>query len=195
MVVDRRLLHFILWLLFLGAIGSLVFTMHYLVYLKWATEITIAIGIISFNLAMADNIRRYAESHGRNTVFWTTATILFSPLLALIAYFLTFPKGVKLSSSPDKWRTRVRGWRYGLLLLGVGLCITTMAYVGIVLWSPVWTAKDVIAKMESDVPRTRSFNVSADYEGFGSWLVTIENQSKKVKLIFHERTRKWHIAD
>jgi len=36
-----------------------------------------------------DNARR----HGRNAVAWTTAAIVFSPILAGIAYGLTWPKG------------------------------------------------------------------------------------------------------
>jgi len=193
MVVDRRFLNFILWLLFIVSVVSIVFTMHYLFYLEWATEITIVIGIISFNLAMADIIRRYAEYHERNTVIWTTATILFSPFLALMAYFLTFPRGVKLGVSPDIWVVRVRVWKSISLLLGIGLCFAALVFVVTELWSPRFTSLEVINELLFEVPKIRraDISISTEYKGFGSWLVTLEGSKGSVEVIFHERTGEW----
>lgn len=191
MVVDRRLLNFILWLLFMVLVVSVVFAIHYLVYLEWATEIMIVAGIVGFNLASANIMGRYAGSHGRSVARWTTVTILFSPFLALVAYFLTFPEGVKAGVSPDIWAARVRVWKYVLLLLASGLCFTALVFVSITLSSARFTWQKVIYELHSEAPQTRQADISIEYKGFGSWLVTLKGSKGSYQVIFHEHTGEW----
>jgi hypothetical protein len=64
--------------------------------ITWAPVAVIVIVIVGFNIASADIMRLYTKRHGRNTIAWVTATIIFTPILAGIFYFLTWPKEQKL---------------------------------------------------------------------------------------------------
>ena len=48
--------------------------------------------VIFFNMVSAAFIRPYVKRHGRNGTAWTTAIVVFTPILAGIAYLLTWPK-------------------------------------------------------------------------------------------------------
>ena len=107
-LINRSLLNFILWILICGMLSGVFFAIDYLdgtsvgeidgwrLYsyspYTWAPEASISIAILAFNLAAADVGYHIIKRHGRNTVRWTTAIIVFSPFLAAIAYFLTWPK-------------------------------------------------------------------------------------------------------
>ena len=107
-LIDRSLLNLILWILIWGLFSGLFFTIDYFdgtigggsgrlhdgLYspYTWAPIVTIVIGIIGFYIAGADIIYYDAKRRARNVVAWTTASIVFSPCLAAIAYLLTWPK-------------------------------------------------------------------------------------------------------
>ncbi|MBA7481874.1 hypothetical protein ES707_17352 [subsurface metagenome] len=59
----------------------------------WASAWTL-IGLIGFFLYVKGIylIHNHAEHNGRNTVRWTTASILFSPIVAALIYLLTYPE-------------------------------------------------------------------------------------------------------
>lgn len=63
----------------------------------WAIQLSIFVTILGFNLATTDVLRHYVRHHRRNVVSWTTASIVFTPILAGIVYLLTWPKGKKLT--------------------------------------------------------------------------------------------------
>lgn len=63
----------------------------------WAAGLSIFITILGFNLATTDVLRHYVRQHGRNVVSWTTASIVFTPILAGVVYLLTWPKDKKLT--------------------------------------------------------------------------------------------------
>ena len=60
-------------------------------------KLAIAICILLFNLATTDVLRHYVRQHERNVISWTTASLLFTPILAGIVYLLTWPKDKKLT--------------------------------------------------------------------------------------------------
>ena len=59
--------------------------------------LAIFIIIIGFNLATTDVLRHYVRQHDRNVIPWTTASLVFTPILAGIVYLLTWPKDKKLT--------------------------------------------------------------------------------------------------
>ncbi|MFC1948105.1 hypothetical protein ACFLXY_09330 [Chloroflexota bacterium] len=56
--------------------------------LTWSPIVT---GVLLFNMISAALLRPYIKRHGRNNISWTTAIILFSPILAGFTYLLTWP--------------------------------------------------------------------------------------------------------
>jgi hypothetical protein len=63
----------------------------------WAplTSITVAV-VLAINLVSANVLKPYLERQGRNVVAWTTAIVVFTPILAGIVYLLTWPKDKSL---------------------------------------------------------------------------------------------------
>ena len=61
--------------------------------ISWAPTASIVTSIIILNIISAYIVYHHAKRHGRNSVAWATAFLAFSPLLAGIAYGLTWPKG------------------------------------------------------------------------------------------------------
>ncbi len=57
--------------------------------ITWAPGAT---AVLFFNMVSAAFIRPYVKRHGRNVVRWITAFVVFTPVLAGIAYLLTWPK-------------------------------------------------------------------------------------------------------
>jgi len=58
----------------------------------WAPTASIVTVIIILNVLSAYFIYHHAKLHGRKMVAWATAFLVFSPILAGIAYGLTWPK-------------------------------------------------------------------------------------------------------
>jgi hypothetical protein len=68
---------------------------HFIGYerLTWAFMFSLYTGIASLYVVGVFFVIQLTKRHERNTVAWITACVLFSPLLAGIAYLLTWPKG------------------------------------------------------------------------------------------------------
>lgn len=64
----------------------------YCSHITWAPTASIVTSIIILNIISAYIVYHHAKRHGRNPVAWATAFAVFSPLLAGIAYGLTWPK-------------------------------------------------------------------------------------------------------
>jgi len=62
------------------------------VHYTWSPIATTIVFILYFNIFTAVSLRYYVERHGRNVVRWTVACIIFTPILAGVAYLLTWPK-------------------------------------------------------------------------------------------------------
>jgi hypothetical protein len=64
--------------------------------LAWAPQVSTLIaslgGIYIFYILAPYAVYHNAKRHGRNAVRWTTAFVVFTPVLAGIAYLLTWPK-------------------------------------------------------------------------------------------------------
>jgi len=60
--------------------------------ITWAPAVTIFVFVLGFNIVAADIVKPYIKRQGENVVMWVTAIIVFTPLLAGIAYLLTWPK-------------------------------------------------------------------------------------------------------
>lgn len=60
--------------------------------ITWAPTASIVTSIIILNIISAYIVYHHAKRHGRNPVAWATAFAVFSPILAGIAYGLTWPK-------------------------------------------------------------------------------------------------------
>lgn len=196
-LIHKCVLNIGLWLIFSALLGLVLVIIDYFVYFARAIQVTMVISIIGFNLATADVLRHCVKRHQRSTVAWTTAIILFSPFLAAIAYFLTFPKGQKLAGLGKEEekrvvaieRFRVRPLLIVPMVLVALVLAATWALVVTNLYSPRYTADQVINlfPLNTEPPLTRSLYLSAKYEGFGKWLVTFQG-GRKVELIFHEST-------
>jgi hypothetical protein len=62
----------------------------------WAFSLSLCVGLTGLYMAGALFIAGLAERQHRNLVAWTTAAIVFTPVLASIAYLLTWPQGKSL---------------------------------------------------------------------------------------------------
>jgi predicted membrane protein len=58
----------------------------------WAFTWSIYTGILGLYVVAVFFVVQLAKRHERNVVAWTTAAILFTPVLTVIAYLLTWPK-------------------------------------------------------------------------------------------------------
>ena len=87
---KRLMVDLLLWIIICGIL-SLIFAG---IEAGW---LAVFVLILGFNLATTDVLRHYVRQHGRNVVSWTTASIVFTPILAGIVYLLTWPKGKKLT--------------------------------------------------------------------------------------------------
>lgn len=102
-VVNRAIIYFTAWFVIsvIIVIGSIyiddITSMRYSHPFECLIPFSITVSIILFNLASADILRHYVKHHERNVVSWTTAIILFSPILIGILYLLTWPKDRKLT--------------------------------------------------------------------------------------------------
>jgi hypothetical protein len=63
----------------------------------WLPKVAIAVTVLLFNLGSADILRYYIKQHGRNVISWTTAIIVFTPIITGIAYLITWPKNQKFT--------------------------------------------------------------------------------------------------
>ena len=111
--MKRILLNFLLWLavsLFLCGLFFIIdyndgakhvwytppsYTFRHEEALAWAPMASVIVAIIGFYWASIDAAYRHMKRSGRNVVRWMSAFILFTPVLAGIAYLLTWPKGQK----------------------------------------------------------------------------------------------------
>lgn len=70
--------------------------------IAWADDATAVTVILAafyiFYIVIPNIVYNNAKRHGRNAVRWTTAFVVFTPVLAGIAYLLTWPKGQKRNS-------------------------------------------------------------------------------------------------
>ena len=57
--------------------------------ITWAPIATV---ILVFNMVSAALLRPYIKRHGRNYIAWTTAIIVFTPILMGLGYLLMWPK-------------------------------------------------------------------------------------------------------
>ena len=106
---NKRLIsNLLIWILVCGLLSLLFFwleditapwTYHRGLSPKpsWAVEPSIFVTILGFNLATTDVLRHYVRQHGRNVVSWTTASLVFTPILAGVVYLLTWPKDRQLT--------------------------------------------------------------------------------------------------
>jgi hypothetical protein len=63
----------------------------------WAFELSFFVRVTGFNIACADILRHYIKQHKRDVTAWTTAIIIFTPVLTGIVYLLTWPGNQKLT--------------------------------------------------------------------------------------------------
>ena len=63
----------------------------------WAAGLSIFTTILGFNLATTEVLIHYVRQHERNVVSWTTASLVFTPILSSVVYLLTWPKARKLT--------------------------------------------------------------------------------------------------
>ena len=87
---KRLILNLLLWIIICGILSSIFFGVE-------AAGLAVFVIILGFNLATTDVLRHYVRQHGRNVVPWTTASIVFTPILAGVVYLLTWPKDRKLT--------------------------------------------------------------------------------------------------
>ena len=108
--ITRTIQNLVLWIVISGVLSAIFFTIEKITGTGsdyswrrgvstggWAAGLSIFVTIIGFNLATADILRHYIRQHGRNVISWTTAIIVFTPILAGIVYLLTWPKNQKLT--------------------------------------------------------------------------------------------------
>jgi len=102
----RLLSNLLLWMLVCGILSVCFFILEDVTdtgYSRWrdsggwAAQLSIFVTILGFNLATTHVLRHYVRHHERNVVSWTTASIVFTPILAGIVYLLTWPRGKKLT--------------------------------------------------------------------------------------------------
>jgi len=67
--------------------------------MTWApfacTLVACLAGFYIFYILAPYAVYHHSKRHGRNTVRWTTAFVVFTPVLAGVAYLLTWPKEKK----------------------------------------------------------------------------------------------------
>ena len=85
----RLISNLLIWILACGFLSLLL--------VEAAVGLAIFVTILGFNLATTDVLRHYVRQHGRNVISWTTASIVFTPILAGVVYLLTWPRGQKLT--------------------------------------------------------------------------------------------------
>lgn len=192
-LASRALFNFLLWILLSASLGGIFFAIDYLVYFDWAQEATILVSIIGFNIATADILRYYVERHGRNTVSWTTAIVLFSPFFAGILYLLTWPRKHEESDR----RVSIPPLRISPVhVILIILMILWLAIGGTLAVTSTsrYTASQVARELTSQYWQLASSRctITPEYEGWGRWLVTIEGvNGETLEAIFHEGTRKF----
>ncbi len=57
----------------------------------WAPEVSTILVASCLYVVLSCTIHQHAQRNGRNVIRWTTASLVFTPLLAGIAYLLTWP--------------------------------------------------------------------------------------------------------